>query len=141
MKRSLLVSLLLLPLLVCAQVPDTNFIAANQVMLFAGWPLLPDNMQGMRCLAWDNVSKGVFATWVTDEAGLDAFSRRFGEEVTPIPEKLLVRQEDWPRWFNPASIKDGGVVVSERRYEGGIEKILVYVDRENRRLYFSYFWG
>lgn len=140
MKRFLLSCLFLVPLLVFAQAPNANVIAANQVMVFAGLPLLPSTPRDMNCSAWDNVSKGVFATWTTDEAGLDAFVGQFGEEITPIPEKFLVPPKGSPGWFNISKIEKGGVVFGERRYSGGVEKIRVYVDREAMRIYFYYRW-
>jgi hypothetical protein len=139
MKRFLLSCLLLIPVLACAQ--NVNLIAANQVMIFAGLPLLPANAKGMRCVSWDTVSKGVYATWLTDEAGLDSFIGLFGEEITPIPENLLKPQAGWPAWLNPSRIENGGVVTRQRWYQGSRESIRVYVDRDNLRIYFSYSWG
>jgi hypothetical protein len=132
--------LLLLPV-ASAQVPSPTVIAANEVMMFAGLPQLPANSRNFQIVAWNNVSKGVYATWTTDEAGLDAYVRQFGEEITPIPEKLLVTGRNTPPWFTPAKIENGSVAARDRRFMGSSEILRVYVDRDALRIYFLYLWG
>jgi len=127
--------------LVSAQVPSPTVVAANQVMIFAGLPMLPWDAPNFQCAAWNNISKGVYATWTTDEAGLKAFQGQFGEEISPIPEELLATGNNTPGWFAPAKIKNGSVAARDRRFNGAPERVRVYIDRDNLRIYFYYGWG
>jgi hypothetical protein len=141
MKWFLASCLLLLPPSAFSQVPKPAVVAANQVMTFAGLPHRPIGAPNFQCSAGNTITKGVYATWTTDEAGLNACLSGFGEEITPIPEELLPAGPSRPDWFTPGKIKNGSVAARDRRLRGTPEVVRVYADCDNLRIYFFYLWG